>query len=202
MDFQEIKKYYKDKFESFGHTAQGMDWKDKASQYLRFEIISKYMDFNSSPTILDVGCGSSEFLNFCLINKLQCNYKGLDITEEMVASSNNRFGPNTAVLGDLFTFQSNEQFDYVIASGTFNAKLNSDNENWKLFFYDNLLKMFEKSKKGIVFNCMSEHVDWTYDRLYYPNISNLTAFIVEKLSRKFVIDHSYDLYEMTVYISK
>jgi len=202
VNFKEIKTYYKDKFKEFGSAAEGMDWKDEESQYLRFEIISKYIDFSTNPSILDVGCGSSEFLNFCLKNKHECLYKGLDITEEMVTASNNRFGDGTAVLGDLISFEPNDLFDYVIASGTFNAKLSLDIDNWKNFFYDNLLKMYQMSNKGIIFNCMTEHVDWTYERLYYPSISDLTRFITENLSRKLIVDHSYDLYEMTISVSK
>ena len=202
MNTEEIEKYYKDKFKSFGPSAEGMDWKDQSSQYLRFEIISKYIDYTNKPSILDVGCGSSEFLNFCKINNLGCEYKGLDLIQEMVDASNERFGPDTAILGDLDAIGTMDNFDYIIASGTFNAKLTFDNEHWKNFFYDSLEKMFEKSNKGIVFNCMTEHVDWTYDRLFYPSLSDITKFIVQKLSRNFMVDHSYNLYEMTIFVSK
>lgn len=202
MDLKEIEKYYKDKYKSHGSSAQGMDWKDEDSQYLRFEILSKYIDFKNNPSILDVGCGSSEYLNFCNKNKLECSYKGLDMIQEMVDASNNRFGNETAILGDLDAISKEDTYDYTIASGTFNLKLEKSHEEWKTFFYDNLMKMFELSKKGIVFNCMTEHVDWTYDRLYYPSISELTKFINKNLSRNFIIDHSYKLFEITVYVSK
>lgn len=202
MDLNEIKKYYQDKFNAFGSTAEGMDWKDKASQYLRFEIISRYIDIKDNPSILDVGCGGSEFLNFCLENNYKCDYLGLDIMPEMVDASNNKFGPKTAILGDLDSITQSDQFDYIIASGTFNAKLGINNLEWKSFFYENLLKMYNKCNKGIIFNCMTEHVDWTYDRLFYPELSDLTKFINKEMSRNFVVDHSYELFEMTIYISK
>lgn len=202
MDFKEIKKYYQDKFNTFGATAEGMDWKDKESQYLRFEIISKYIDFENNPSILDVGCGSSEFLNFCLNKNYECKYLGLDIMREMVDASNDRFGPKTAVLGDIDSIQQTDRFDYIIASGTFNAKLDTDMSEWKIFFYENILKMFNKCNKGVVFNCMTEHVDWTYDRLFYPKLSDLTKFINEEMSRNFIVDHNYELFEMTIYIRK
>ncbi|WP_452220384.1 class I SAM-dependent methyltransferase [Lacinutrix salivirga] len=202
MDLKNIKKYYQDKFKSFGATAEGMDWKDEASQYLRFEIIAKYIDFKNNPSILDVGCGSSEFLNFCKKKNLECDYRGLDIMKEMVEASNQNYGENTAILGDLNTIDKALKFDYVIASGTFNAKLEANASDWKTFFYNNLVSMYEKSNNGIVFNCMTEHVDWTYDRLYYPSLSDLTAFITKNMSRNFIVDHNYDLYEMTIYINK
>ena len=202
MDLENIRGYYKDKIKAHGTGAEGMDWKNKDSQYLRFEMLAKYIDFKDSPSVLDVGCGSSEFLNFCQSNNLSCQYQGIDVVEEMVNESNTRFGAGTAILGDIGSLEEGLQFDYAIVSGTFNLKLEQTEEAWKDFFYGNLTKMFERSKKGIVFNCMTEHVDWTYDRLFYPSLSDLTSFIVKNLSRDFVIDHSYDLYEMTVYVSK
>ncbi len=202
MDLKNIKEYYQDKYKSFGASAQGMDWKDEDSQYLRFEILSKYIDFKENPSILDVGCGSSEFLNYCQTNKFDCNYTGLDMIQEMVDASNSRFGKETAILGDLNSIPEKTKYDYTIASGTFNLKLGKSHEEWQTFFYENLKKMFELSEKGIVFNCMTEHVDWTYDRLYYPSISELTKFINKNLSRNFVIDHSYQLFEITLYVSK
>lgn len=202
MDLENIRGYYKDKIKAHGTGAEGMDWKNKDTQYLRFEMLAKYIDFKNNPSILDVGCGSSEFLNFCELNQLSCKYQGVDVVEEMVNESNTRFGDGTAMLGDLNSFDEDEQFDYAIVSGTFNLKLQQSEEAWKDFFYGNLIKMFKLSKKGIVFNCMTEHVDWTYDRLFYPKLSDLTSFIVKNLSRDFIVDHSYDLYEMTVYVSK
>lgn len=202
MDLDIIKKYYQEKIENFGFTAKGMDWKNTESQYLRFEMIAKYIDFEDSPSILDVGCGNGEFLNYCLGEKLTCNYQGLDITDAMVDAVNAKYGSNTALLGDIDAIDSDLSFDYVIASGTFNAKLQADDEVWRQFFYENIQKMFEKSKKGIVFNCMTQHVDWEYDRLYYPDLSDLTSFIVENLSRKFIINHSYNLYEITISITR
>lgn len=198
MDFKDIRKYYKEKFDSFGASAKGMDWKDQASQYIRFELISKYIDFQNNPSILDVGCGDSEFLNYCLNHKLKCDFLGIDIMKEMVDASNQKYGPNTAVLGELDSLPSNTQYDYVIASGTFNAKLTADNEAWETYFYENLSKMFSLSKKGMIFNCMTEHVDWEYDRLFYPKISKITAFINHNLSRNFIVDQSYDLFELTI----
>lgn len=202
MDLDKVKGYYKNKIKSYGTGAEGMDWKDKDSQYLRFDMLTRYINFDDAPSILDVGCGSSEFLNFCRLNNLECNYQGIDVVEEMVNESNNRFGSGTAILGDTHYFEDANLFDYVIVSGTFNLKLDETEMKWKNFFYRNLTKMFDISKKGIVFNCMTEHVDWTYERLYYPNLSELTQFIVKNLSRDFIIDHSYDLYEMTLYVSK
>lgn len=194
--------YYQDKIKQFGSSAEGMDWKNSDTQYLRFEVISRYIDFSSRPDILDVGCGNGEFNNYIRQSSKAIKYTGIDVVPEMVAMTNERFGNDTASVRDLLSWETDEQFDYVIASGTFNAKLSAGDEEWKAYFYGNIQKMFSLAKKAVIFNCMTSFVDYRYDRLYYPTAQELADFAVKNLSRKFILDHSYPLYEMTMAIYK
>lgn len=199
---KDVESYFREKLSGNGPTARGVDWKDEASQHLRFDIINRQIDFAHRPSILDVGCGTAEYLNHAALNGLSIEYLGIDIVEEMVRCANDRFGPQTALLGDVFTDFQGRAFDHVIASGTFNAKLGTRSSDWRRFFYDNLTRMFELCRRSLVFNCMSPRVDFKYRRLYYPDAGDLVKFIVQNLSRDFVIDHSYPLYEMTVSVTK
>jgi SAM-dependent methyltransferase len=192
--------YYRDKIRQFGGTAQGMDWKNVDTQNLRFEIISRYIDFVTNPSVLDVGCGNGEFYNYVQLHGKKIEYNGIDTVPEMVEMTRTRFGEDKAVIQDLLSYQPAKNYDFVIASGTFNAKLSVSEKEWEKYFYSNLKKMFELCDKAVVFNCMTSFVDYTYDRLYYPSLSDLTSFIVKELSRKFIVDHSYPLYEQTVVI--
>ncbi len=201
LNESEIKSYYRQKLNEFEGSARGMDWKDIQSQHLRFEIISKYIDFLDIPTILDVGCGNGEFKSFTQAKRLDCSYTGIDIVPEMVDLTNQRFGDNTAVLSEIDDIGSNE-YDFVIASGTFNAKLGVDKNTWHTFFFENITQMFRACKKAIVFNCMSHRVDYTYDRLFYLSEKEVSDFVFEFLSRRYIVDHSYPLFEMTVAIFK
>lgn len=202
MNLKDIENYFKDKLLEHGNSAEGMDWKNQETQYLRFERIAGLIDFGQNPSVLDVGSGTSEFFEFCRQRNLNCRYTGIDIVPEMVEIANQRFGKPVAKVGDLLTDPGTETYDYVIASGTFNAKLTADAAAWETFFYDNLAAMHKVCNKAIVFNTMTQFVDWEYDRLYYPNIERLSGFIVKNLGRRFKIDHAYNLYEMTVYVEK
>lgn len=194
--------YYRDKIKQFGSSAEGMDWKNSDTQYLRFDVISRYIDFSSEPSILDVGCGNGEFLNYSKNNSRSIKYTGIDAVPEMVQMTNDRFGNNSAIEADLLSWNTDKKYDYVIASGTFNAKLSSTDEQWKDYFYGNLQKMFELANNAIIFNCMTSFVDYRYDRLYYPTPDELASFAVKNLSRNFILDHSYPLYEVTMVIYK
>jgi SAM-dependent methyltransferase len=88
--------YYRDKLAEHGPGARGMDWKDETSQRLRFEVISRYIDFTRNPSILDVGCGAGAFLDFCRELGRKVNYLGIDVCPEMVAACRNRHGDASA----------------------------------------------------------------------------------------------------------
>jgi cyclopropane fatty-acyl-phospholipid synthase-like methyltransferase len=200
VNLDEVAEYYRDKLQRFGGTAQGMDWKNEETQLLRFEVISRYIDFSSNPSVLDVGCGNGEFYNYCAARKLNINYKGIDVVPEMVKLANERFKKNIAQVSGLTDLSASEQFDYVIASGTFNTKLTSDEAEYEKYFYENIDCMYKHAKRAAIFNCMTSHVDYRYDRLYYADIAALGEYAVKNLSRHFIIDHSYPLYEMTMAI--
>lgn len=202
IDYKSILEYYNDKLRKFGATAEGMDWKNQESQYLRFDILTKYIDFSNKPNILDVGCGVAEYKFFLESKHLTAEYFGIDLNPEMVELANQRFDSKVAVAGNILDLSGEKMYDYVIASGTFNTKLMIEDSEWRDFFLRNIEKMYWLCKKAVIFNGMTQFVDWRYDRLYYIHIEDFANFIVTNLSRKFIIDHSYPLFEVTYAIYK
>ena len=191
--------YYRGKLAEHGPGAKGMDWKDDASQRLRFEVIARYIDFMITPSILDVGCGSGAFLAFCRERGHEVRYLGLDVCPEMVAACRARFGAGAAVEGQVGDLAHRAgEFDYVIASGTFNARLTASEADWRTHFHDSVAAMFRLCRVATVVNIMTCFVDYRYDRLYYATPEEMARLAVERLSRRFIIDHSYPLYEMTM----
>lgn len=190
--------YYQSKLAEHGPGARGMDWKDESTQRLRFEVISRYIDYSRAPSILDVGCGAGEFLQFCRGQGRQIQYTGIDICPEMVAACRARFGEESAQVGTTSDLISqNRNFDYVIASGTFNAKLDVTEHEWRGYFHDNIVAMFELCSVAAIVNMMTCFVDYRYDRLYYAHPDEIGDLAIRRMTRRFVIDHNYPLYEMT-----
>ncbi len=72
----------------------------------------------------------------------------------------------------------------MIASGTLNAKLNTPAKEWKSYFHKNIQKMFSVSRVAVIFNCMTEFVNYRYDRLYYPTMEELSQLAVKELSSR------------------
>ena len=192
--------YYREKLRAHGPGAPGMDWKDAASQRLRFEVIASKIDWTKKPSVLDVGCGSGELLAFLRERGLEpSRYLGIDIVPEMVAACAARFGGTSARVATPSEIEkTGERFDWAIASGTFNVKQSTPETAWRAHFHDALGAMYGASRLGIVFNAMTAHLDWRHDHLYYATLDELAALAVSRLSRRFVIDHSYPLFELTM----
>lgn len=199
---EQIVKYFQSKLAEHGPSAQGMDWRDDASRNLRFDVISRYLNQAGPFSLLDVGCGDAGYLDYLKKANCDVNYLGVDVVPEMAEFANQRHGEGTAVHGDVFTLPPESKFDYVIASGTLNAKLGVKSSVWRDHFYNTIAAMYERCNRAAIFNCMSADLDYRYRRLYYPNLSELGKFVTKKLSRNWVFDHSYPLYEMTVCIYK
>ena len=198
-----VRRYYGAKYREFGDTARGMDWKDRASQYLRFARISRHVDWALEPSVLDVGCGNGELLAFCRERGLALRYRGLDVCEEMVATCRRRFGPESATLGSTADLAgSGERFDYVVASGTFNVKQDTPAARWRRYLHQSIGEMYDTCRIATIWNMMTPLVDERYDRLYYPSFDEVGELATGCGTRRFVIDHGYPLYEMTVALFK
>ena len=62
--------------------------------------------------------------------------------------------------------------------------------------------LWPHARRGIAFNVMSTHVDWTRDDLFHLPIETATDFIASELSRRFVVRQDYGLYEYTVHVHR
>ncbi len=70
--------------------------------------------------ILDVGCGIGHLVSRFLKNNTHCS--GIDLSENMIATAKElllkqNFHPELVSRGDIFTYQSNQGFDTIIANG-------------------------------------------------------------------------------------
>jgi cyclopropane fatty-acyl-phospholipid synthase-like methyltransferase len=196
---REAAAYYTARLREKGEGPEGMDWRDRASQHLRFERLVAHLDPRRGDSVLDVGCGSGELLAFCRARGWQPEYLGIDVSEEMVAACNRRFGADSAATTTLAELtRQGRHFDFVVASGTFNVRQSTPEEEWRRFFHRSVAEMFVLARWAAAFNVMSSRVDYRYDHLYYADVDEVAKLSDACGTRDFVIDHGYPLFEMTV----
>ena len=191
--------YYTARLREKGEGAEGMDWRDRASQHLRLDRLLTHLDPRPGDSLLDVGCGSGELLAFCRARGFKPEYFGIDVSEEMVAACNRRFGAGSAATTTLAELtRKHRRFDLVVASGTFNVRQSTPEEEWRRFFHRSVTEMFALARRGAAFNVMSSRVDYRHDHLYYAQVEEMAKLADACGTRDFVVDHGYPLFEMTV----
>ena len=206
MFLSEVEKYYSDRIKQHGITSKGVDWNTEESQNLRFDQLLKIVDSDQKEfSVLDYGCGYGALLSH--INKIKLNLEidffGYDISNEMILKAKALFLKKSKA-----TFQNNipkkKQFDYVIASGVFNVKLNRDHLVWEQYVLQEITKLFELSNKGVALNFLTGYSDKEFqtDKLYYCDPTFLFDYCIKNLSRKVTLIHDYPLYEFTLHIKK
>ncbi len=198
---REVKAYYDDKINTFGTTPQGVDWNSIESQELRFEILSRVINENKHFSILDYGCGFGSMFNYFEEKFEKFDYTGFDLSDKMIEAANDKISKQNAV----FTTQLPSQpFDYVIASGIFNIKLDNTPENWQNYIEKTLHEIDKLANKGFSFNILTSYSDSEYmkDYLYYANPSYLFDFCKRHFSRNVALLHDYNLYEFTIIVRK
>lgn len=194
-----VNEYYSNKIEEYGPTSQGVDWNGKESHFLRFEQLCKVLPKSSRFSLLDYGCGYGSLLEFLAEKKIKSDYTGYDISLEMITQAKKIF-PKHHFIPNL----ESSLYDYTIANGIFNVKLDCEEKKWGKYIHKTLHEINELSKKGFSFNLLTSYsdIELMKEYLYYANPLELFDYCKKNFSRNISLLHDYDLYEFTIIVRK
>jgi len=198
-----IKEYFSNRFKTYGATPQGLDWNSIEAQNIRFEQLVKVISESKEYSLIDYGCGFGSLYEFLQAHGHKLNYLGFDIVEEMINE-----GRRLHIMNANCKFTSKEEelesADYVIESGVFNLKLDTDEKVWEKHILSTLDKMHALSKKGMSFNLLTRYSDIEFMRsdLYYGDPCFFFDYCKRNYSRNVALLHDYELYDFTIIIRK
>ena len=202
MVLDKIEEYYSDKLRTHGPVPAGVDWNSLESQQLRFNQLLKCVDKPFSGSLLDYGCGYGALLDIMKKEIEGLDYFGFDISKEMIEAAIKKFGSNESIhwLHEL----GNQQFDYLVASGLFNVRLDESDANWLDYIHQSIIKFDKFTKKSFSFNVLTSYSDKSKmrDYLYYAQPEDLFKFCKKNISRNVGLLHDYNLYEFTIIVRK
>jgi SAM-dependent methyltransferase len=193
-----MKDVYRESFKEHGVTPAALGC-PKGRQNVRFDALSRFI--KPMEQVLDFGCGFADLSAYLQERGIDVNYSGCDVMGEFLDAaikkrpSDHFFSIN---IGD----KLQEKYDSIICSGVFNFKYCDDNELHEKMVFDTLEMLFGSCKRQISIDFLSPHVDYILSNSHHQNISRLIDFISGKLSRRYLIDHSYMPYEYAVHIFK
>ena len=195
--FREL--YYKYKDTPMAVSSESINHKK-----IRYNQIAEVFRNDDNFSVHDIGMGLGDFYSYLRQTKKNRKiiYSGSDILSEYVDDTRKRFPECKFYHRDLAEKPGEDFYDYLIMSGVFHQRRNSIISEWEKFAQNLLKNAFQMCKKGIAFNFITPFVDFYQTDVYYCNLSKLLNFVVDNLSRFFVLNHNYALFEFTVFVYK
>lgn len=199
---EQVKNYYSQKIKNHGASPQGVDWNGEESQTLRFEQLMKVVGLNDFFTINDFGCGYGALYEYIKSFEVKFEYFGNDISSEMIQEAQKRIDSENVHL--TVSDRPKSVADYTLASGVFNVALNTKEDNWKAYIFEQLHILNECSSKGFSFNCLTSYSDEDKkkDYLYYADPCEIFDYCKNNFSKNVSLLHDYNLYEFTILVRK
>lgn len=206
MDRPGLKKviaYYDSALAQHGPTAKGMDWRDESSQELRFAQLVRLLPADGPFSVLDYGCGSGAFRKYLTTHRPLATYFGFDVSSAMLEAAARVF-PSAPATTWLPSLPAKKKFDYCVASGVFNVKLDSDEAAWKQNVLDWLREINDLAEQGWAVNFLTLYSDRDrrQEKLYYADPEFYFGYCKKNFSRKVALLHDYELYEFTIGVKK
>lgn len=199
----EVASYYSEKLALHGDTPRGVDWNGEQGQSLRFEQLCKIIDSTQAFSVCDLGCGYGALVDYLKSTARTFNYLGVDVSQEMVASANQRYSGCTETRF-ICASSPDRVSDYSVASGIFNVRLGRSDEEWLAYLEDTLDTLDRSSRLGFSFNCLTSYSDEEKKRpdLYYADPCLIFDLCKRRYSRQVALLHDYGLYEFTILVRK
>lgn len=199
----QVARYYADRLVEHGAVARGVDWNGEGSQTLRFRQLLKVFDQSGAGSINDLGCGYGALVVELDQAYPHVPYAGFDLAPEMVAQARQRHWQRAATRFEVAA-RPDAPADYGVASGIFNVRLETSDDDWWEVIAGTLDAMHETSRLGFAFNCLTSYSDPPLMRphLYYADPCRVFDHCKRRYSKQVAVLHDYGLYEFTVIVRK
>ena len=202
---EDLGRHYSETFALHGPNSQGVDWgSDQSKMFLRYEKMLAVMSppSSESPSLLDVGCGYGGLLDYATDKGIGLDYTGIDMAENMIEWAADNMQAGRFISGDVMTHQFETDFDYVVCNGILTQKLGTPGREMDRFAGQLIRRLFLIARHGLAFNVMTTKVNHFSNNLYYRNPAELLAWCMTEITPRIKLDHSYPLFEYTVYLMK
>lgn len=172
-----------------------------ASQIKRFREFEKLFHSKENFSLLDVGCGFSDFFAYLLGNDYKdLRFTGIDINEKMTGESQRRFPESTFITGTVEALPESETYDYAVASGVYN--LGKSQEEVQDFFLEQFRVIAPKVNIGFAVNFLSAYTDKPDGVSIYHNPSMVLDKIMKEFGKYCILSHDYLPHDFTVFVWK
>jgi SAM-dependent methyltransferase len=193
--FTDIINYYNHCARWIEDDAEAMGWSSQFNQKLRFDIFNYLVDLTGL-SVLDVGCGDAAFYHYLNDQTIDCQYYGIDISDEMIKRAKHRC-PGVAVRqSNLFDYHI--LHDVVVSSGAISIHSQSTPMTFLSSVIDHFLIL---ANQHVLFNLLSIHSPKKSSLLNYYDPAEVLTMCLQK-SPFATVHHGYLPNDFTVHLIK
>lgn len=160
--------------ERHGYQPQALYWSNREIQEIRFQNLISILPCSNTLkdeawTLLDVGCGFADLVDYLAHANYSPDYTGLDVSPDIVLAAKSLHPKLVILESELAEAQFSEsQFDYVMLSGALNEVVETEIENTAQFkghYAKSVIKeMYRICTKGVAFNLLDANHTWIQSR--------------------------------------
>jgi SAM-dependent methyltransferase len=185
---KDLKAHYQTLYAQSGDSPASVQYPTHDSQVIRFSILSAKIDKSSN--IIDLGCGLGDMLPYLRQYGFTGKYLGCDFVPEFIELAKRKYRQD--LRADFLEFNVLKDdlpdgFDYVLISGIFNNKIINNQD----FIETALKKSISKAKVGVVFNALSDYVEYQDESLFYISPLTLFDYCKRNLTPYITLKHDY-----------
>jgi SAM-dependent methyltransferase len=150
-------------------------------------------------SLADIGCGYGALAAFLRKQGWLGFYEGVDISDSMIMAAKEFLATEKDVQLTVGR-QPTRQADFIVASGIFNVKGNTDPILWEQYVFHTIDEMVAAARKGVAFNFLTSWSDplLMRDDLFYAAPERLLEYCARRHSRWIEVSQDYGIFEFTV----
>jgi SAM-dependent methyltransferase len=202
MHADDIRRYverYNRRLVEYGYDPRTLGWGGGCErQQLRFRIIHE-IGVAAEDSVLDVGCGFADLFGYLNSVGWHGRYAGVDINSALLEEARRQHPGVDVRFHDVSHQPIDGTFDWVCASGVFNARLH--HEDNLVHIERTITTMFNTAAKGVACDFMSTYVDFVHPDAYHADPADITR-LARRLNWKIAIRMDYLPYEFMLYLLK
>lgn len=197
--YASIRAKYAGAFDAHGDDLRSI-FTPKGRQEHRYRHMLHGLEFDS---VLDFGCGTGLLKTFLDGSPWRhARYTGVDIVEGFVELCRAKH-PGAAFSHVQSVAEVPGGHDVVLIAGTFNIVPDGWSEaEYRDFVFATLTELFARADRYLVFDFLSEQVDFRQPSAFHPAFADLTRFISGTLSKRFELLQHYMPYEAAARVYK
>jgi SAM-dependent methyltransferase len=196
QDQQRYVERYSQRFQQYGYHPLTLGWGNGGRQHIRFRALMEAAT-ELRGSVLDVGCGFADLYGYLQSIGWQGRYVGIDLVPVLLDEARQRYPGVEVSCQDLLGATNLGSFDYVVASGIFNAKLHHESNAEHIAAM--LRRMFELAQVAVAADFLSTLVDFQAPDAFHSDTAEVLKVCLG-LSRRSVLRHDYLPFEFCVYV--